>query len=79
MNGYGLVAVVVASVAVVAVAVLWAVVKLAQHQQSAAGGAGMELVDGEALTASQAGRGGSDVRRRVAEAAERSRRGQDCE
>jgi hypothetical protein len=77
MNGYGLAAVVVASVAAVVVTLLWALVRVSQEQPPA-DGVGVELSGGKALTGSRAGRGGV-LRRHVAEAAERSRRGQDCE
>jgi hypothetical protein len=83
MNGYGLAAVVVASVAAVVVALLWAVVRVGQRsasdQAAVSDETPAELSDGEALTAPHAERGRLEMRRRVAEAAERSRRGQDCE
>lgn len=61
MNGYGLAAVVVASVAAVVVAVLWAVVRVSQRPAAPDAG------------------GGGELRRQVAEAAERSRRGREGE
>lgn len=80
MNGYELAAVVVVSVAVVVVAGLWAMVRIGQQAQAGAG-AGMRLVelsggeDAPVRRYTEPGR--PDLRRQVAEAAERARR--ECE
>ncbi|MEU7048072.1 hypothetical protein [Streptomyces eurythermus] len=84
MNGYGLAAVVVGSVALVIVVLLWAMVRVALGQQRHADGAGMELVelsaDEEFAALQEHNRAGrEELRRQIAEAAERSRRRQDCE
>ncbi|MFJ3229769.1 hypothetical protein [Streptomyces sp. NPDC086787] len=58
MNGYGLAAVIVASVAAVAVALLWALVRVAQQREAA---------EPDDQT------GGADPRQRLAEAVERAK------
>jgi hypothetical protein len=83
VDGFELAAVVVVSVAAVVVALLWALVRIGQQPKSAEG-AGMELVElsaDEEFAALQAPAAASReaLRRQVVEAAERSRRGQDCE
>ncbi|WP_030606283.1 hypothetical protein [Streptomyces achromogenes] len=85
MNGYGLAAVVVACVTVLAVVLLWAMVRVGQAaQQRPVDGAGMELVElspDEEFQAIQAHNraGREELRRQIAEAAERSRRRQGGE
>ena len=80
MNGWTFAAVAAMCVTVLAVALLWAVVRLAQRDAGArpAAGAGEagEVSADEAFVAvrERNARGQADLRRRIAEAAERARR-----
>ncbi|AEY90747.1 hypothetical protein SHJG_5479 [Streptomyces hygroscopicus subsp. jinggangensis 5008] len=80
MNGWGFAAVAVVCVTALGVVLLWAMVRLGQQQRQV-DGAGMELVElsaNEEFAAVQAHNeaGRADLRRQIAEAAERSRRRQ---